>query len=236
MAECISCGQRKMSVTRYEDGLGYVCFRASCPTSGSVTEGARLRDPRSPFFTPPFKPTPFFGEHQAYGYANAFIGDDHSAFDVYNTSDGHAAVFYLTDFAHCYRGWQRRTINKSLTSGKQLPGPLYGVYGGARIGETGSLWVVEDPKSAIVLARRGRPALTLLGTRLDVAVLDELWDAYPDCRRIYVALDPGAEDAAREAVRLCRMERGLDAIQVPLPDDIHRLDQDTLTKLLEAYP
>lgn len=254
MAECPECSVKKLSVTRYEDGLGYHCWRASCTLKpGAVTIGARGLGVGTP------RPMPAEFKRVGYPYSTSLPREGDFAHEIVTrigtgnptrytvtygaecgilASGANVAVFRLYSLDNRERGWQSRDRNKQVRSGKLRPGPLYGTAlpGKSEYPAFESCWIVEDPISAEILAARNRFALTILGTRLDVAVLDELWDAYPDCRRIYVALDPGAEDAAREAVRLCRSERGLDAIQVPLPDDIHRLDQDTLSRLLEAYP
>ncbi len=238
MAECPECEARKLSVTRYGDGLGWICFRASCGVKGAVTDMvpapiARIGPPHIPVFKPRYCPYDL-GPIEGYAKERLPGHDEPWPWATYSAGPDRM-VFMLDNFRYQQRGWTSRTRDKRIDSGKLLPGPLYGYYNGTA-GDPPSLWMVEDCVSAIYLADLGAAACALLGTNCSDPVFNELWDEFPNTRRVYVALDPGAEDAARKIVRKARTDFGLDAIQVPLPDDIHRLDQDTLTKLLEAYP
>jgi hypothetical protein len=245
-ATCPKCQaqEKKLSVTRYEDGLGWVCFRASCGVKGAVSDTGYVSRPaeRAPA-KKKFEPRNYTGLLQGlHGYglelADRISMGRPGYWGVW--SAGPDAVYYLLeDFTGKARGWTVRTRGKSITSGKYVDRSLYGYYTDpqyiARYTPQ-SVWFVEDPLSAIRLAEADKSAVALLGTHASDGMLNEMWDEYPSLKRVYVALDPGAEDAARKIVTKCRFEYGLDAIQVLLPDDIHRLDSATFKSVLEAYP
>lgn len=243
MAPCPFCQaahESKLAITRYEDGLGYVCYRASCGARGAIPLASdnASRAPRELPAKKEFKPREFTKTLQyPHGYAGELVDRIGGLplpgrWDV--RSCGPDMVHYtLRDFSYSPRGWTTRTREKKIDSGRLVDKPLYGYYTGGYMPLW--MWLVEDPLSAIRLAEADQSAVALCGTHASDGLLDELWDEHPSCRRIYVALDPGAEDAARKIVTKCRYEYGLDAIQVLLPDDIHRLDSATFKTILETY-
>ena len=101
-----------------------------------------------------------------------------------------------------------------------------------------SLWLVEDCRSAERLQQWGASAAALLGTNVSQEWIEtELLAAirFYGIRRILVALDPGAEDAAVKARRTLTEYANIDTLVVPLKQDIKDMDGEDLSRLLEYY-
>lgn len=244
MVECPFClaAERKFAITAYADGLGYICFRAGCGAKGSVNGMRELACQYAPKPGPKrFEPEEYVGElsppqcDDFAGRCLARIGlsceTGERCYGVKSIRGGTGIYYPLWDYKGRQCGYQTRTEDKRVFTGRLLESQPYGMYSGG----LGNMWVVEDPLSAIRLADHqpegwGMPnALSILGTNLPDGL-----DFLRNYARVYVALDPGAEEAARKIVRSLRTV-GVDAVMVILPDDIHRLDAGTFETLMETY-
>jgi hypothetical protein len=242
MTTCPFCNapEEKFAITRYEDGLGYRCFRASCDESGAVNAGpfADVHVGSAPRVSR-FEPKPYTGELTSpaiddfAGRLMSRIGLSVKAaeerYGIKSIWGGRGIYYPLQDRTGRQIGWQCRTEAKRVWQEKLLDTTLHGVYESVDNGMS-NLWIVEDPLSAIRLAEEDKDALALLGTSLAAGIdIPGFYDT------VYVALDPGAEESARKIMRYLRSERGINAVMVVLPDDIHRLDPATFSTLLETY-
>lgn len=247
--------ERSFSVTRYRDGLGFLCFRASCGFKGRLTsygEPAIIDSPvpRAAFSTRPYTgatclPEPYSDVWEA-------ISRICPPFDVtpvwpLSTFYGVRGVpdeprvqyFELRDFDGRKLGAITRTNHpdgtKDVRTWREAPGRLYSFYRPDGSQDSDTLWIVEDCLSAIRIAEYGgASAMALLGTHLNNSLLSEIRHSFPG-RPVFVALDPGAEDAARDVVTKLRNFAGLEAVQVILTEDIHRMPFEEFKTLVNHY-
>ena len=243
-------GEKSFSLTRYEDGLGYICYRASCGRRGSLYgvapppgHGPASFEPR-PYVGPLTATEPYTDVYSAlFRIARPGASEIEIAAMGYrhgvrcSPEDAGLQYFECRSFDGRKLGAitrQNNTIGKVVRTWRELPGPFYSFYRGQDAGRTESLWVVEDCLSAIRLAESGQDAVALLGTHLNPEISRPLSHVlgFP---RILVALDPGAEIAGRKATKYLRLIAGFNAGQVLLPEDIHRMAPAQFEMLVDHY-
>lgn len=127
------------------------------------------------------------------------------------------------------RGYQLRTLDKRIRTIRQSDGPLY--YTGVASGRT--LWIVEDPISAAMIAEAGAPSVALLGTNFPDGLVEEL-NNHPRIENLVIALDP---DAAERSIVVTRRLRTVGFSVVPYFGyaDPKNLDADDLARLVRAF-
>ncbi len=213
-----STGERSFVVWPDGDGLPVMlgrCYRASCFhfIREDVSSGAVLNTPvfepkplRLPYHRPEFA---LFGERVL-------------------IEDPTTTVWQLYDINGRRTGHVLRTVDKNIRMFKEIPEPVYYSNG---LRPYKSLWVFEDCKSA-ALCRE--PAVALLGTNLPVSLLDHLTALNKPWPVVFVALDPGAEEAGEKVHRRLR-EAGIEAVFVPMVDDFKDMPEIDRETLLETY-
>jgi hypothetical protein len=178
---CPVCEELEASAVTYPDGGGtWLCFRASCGARGAWPGSAGAGPlPTAP---PPFVPRPV---------------------PLWMLDDPGITVTQLRAFDGLTLGHQTRRVvdgKKEVRTWALLPRPMYHAPVPILVHtpDAGALWFVEDARSAERLAAHGRRAVALLGTSLQDKLLEELRFAVwrHAVTTMFVALDPGAEEAA----------------------------------------
>lgn len=211
------------------DGLTGKCWRASCGPRGGgafiraatgfeVASAMRPEDLKPPFVPNPLREPyhkPADAQYRALVRLRVLV------------SDPTTLVWQLTAFDYTHLGHVTRTADKTIRTFKDADRPMY-YWNGARV-EENCLFVFEDPMSA---AWCREPAIALLGTNISDGLISEIKAAKP--WRVFVALDPGAEDAAlRVYERL--VNAGVSTVFVPMSKDFKDMTLDERNELLAAY-
>lgn len=242
--------EHSFSITRYSDGFGYICFRASCGARGRIDYYASPGELVSPpgFLARPYEgplcmPIPGSDVHQglrriAPGYDDPGISILASTYDVRGAPDRPDLQYFMVRDFHANRlgaiTRHRETNHRVVKTWRERPGAMFSVYREWDHPLTSTLWVVEDCLSAMRIHKFGlQSAVALLGTGVQDMVASAITAARP--QQVIVALDPGAEKAAHHAVHKLRNNFGLNAIQAIIPDDIHRLDYKTFHSVIRHY-
>lgn len=220
---CPKCGggdTRELSFSLFLDEPGTAvhghCFRATCRHWAVEPVGAK--DLFTLPVAKPFEPTPLRKPYRR-PYGAAGFGERRLV------ADESVVVWQLYDLSGRLTGHVTRDQNKIMRMYKEVPEPVY-YWNGLPI--SGSLWIFEDPKSASMCPQA---AVALLGTSLPSSLLE---DIRPYKARIFVALDPGAEEQAATVHAKLR-NAGHEAVFVPMPADFKDLTQAQQDAMLEAY-
>lgn len=198
------------------------CYRAGCAfytTQGVTADTANVYlDACQPFVPHPLRRAYRTKEFGLYG--ERVLVDDPTV-----------TVWILRDLQGNRTGHITRTAAKRVLTYKEVDRSVY-YWNGLALHKT--LWLFEDPKSAAMCSV---PAVALLGTSLPASLLQDIADT-PRGRQlevtVFVALDPGAEDAAAKVHERLR-ERGMGAVFVPMPKDFKDMTSEERDMLLETY-
>lgn len=223
---CPHCGggdSKELSYALWVSVGGGTIFGQCKRTSCAMTEWEEIGE-RDMFLVPKaFTPTPLRAPYKARegfgGFGERCLVEDETV-----------TVWQLYDLKGRRTGHITRTADKQVRTYKEVPEAVY-YWNGLPPYKT--LWVFEDPKSASVCPQ---PAVALLGTSLAAPLLDDIKTSQSPARplTVYVALDPGAEDAALEVHRRLR-DAGLTAVFVPMHKDFKDMTKDERDALLETY-
>jgi hypothetical protein len=203
---CPFCGteEKKLSITRIEQGLLYNCFRASCPARGFIPSNPSSIVPPQPKTLNKIKP--YYGEISSLpGYIEDWL---HSKYwlDKHTLKHNNVGwnelskrvVIPVTNkhrfrLGHMTRStkWSPQVKRKAIYYPEvQTAVHLY-YPAGTRLSGNG-VYLVEDCYSAIRLNQIGRAAVALLGVNINLATIREL----QNFRKKFITLDPDAEDLA----------------------------------------
>lgn len=222
---CPHCGggaSRELSYVLWTDDdrqevIGH-CKRASCwKADHESTAGIDM------YIVPKaFVPNPL---RKAYKMREGFGGFGERCL----VDDETVTVWQLYDLKGRRTGHVTRTADKQVRTYKEVPEPVYYWNG---LQPYGSLWIFEDAKSAAVCSM---PAVALLGTSLPQSLVDDI-KALTGGKKVtvFVALDPGAEEAA-ERVHATLRGHGIDAVFVPMLKDFKGMTLDERDNLLDTY-
>jgi len=188
---CPACKHRNASATLDDDGLRWVCFRASCRAAG-VEDGAlgALVARKAPPVDDGFVSNPYLDLHETdYIDGEGYLLNRFTGAQVWPCWSMSGQLL-----GHQVRG-REPDGTKRVRTFKIEPGPLYAYYPSSRFPER--TWIVEDNASAFRLYRGdGARSIALLG----VSVPDALaWSLRATGGVVWVALDPGAETASLKA-------------------------------------
>lgn len=198
-------------LTIRDDGAFYCCHRASCDQKGAIGANTRrlLGGSESKIVAK---------QHEPYrGRMQAICLDDpagnrfrHRPWGPSVKMPGDIGLF--TDEGRTCEVWSLRNLlgervgvqvrwtggeKKRVKTYKETTGDVYAAYGCLEGGERKSTWIVEDPLSAALIYSWGHPAIALCGTYMSPSLAVELSKQEAYTSGFMVALDPGAEDAAR---------------------------------------
>lgn len=138
------------------------------------------------------------------------------------------AVWVCKDVNGRHLGHVTRDLNKTIRTYKAVPESIY--FANSICWQQDCRWVFEDPMSATLCAER---AIALLGTYMSRDMAKHLRDAESRCS-FFVALDPGAEDAAMKVIKTL-LNAGLSATFVPMNEDFKDMNPGAREMLLESY-
>lgn len=198
-------------LTIRDDGAFYCCHRASCGQKGAIGANTRrlLGTSESKIVAK---------QHEPYRGDLLIMHKDDAAFRRFASRAWGLAVTHpeniglYTDDGFAREVWVLRNIlgervgvqvrwtedeKKRVKTYKETTGDVYTSYGCLENLEADSTWIVEDPMSAALLYSHGVPAIALCGTYLSPGLAVELLAQEAYTSGFVVALDPGAEDAAR---------------------------------------
>lgn len=221
----MSCGHRDMSITRSDGGLLYHCYRASCAAhdGGFLPTSGALLSP-TPYQAPKLRP--YYGEYHpltdAYAAHYPAIDWFKGRFEIEEVqnvglNEHGNYVFEILDPYGRVRGYLVREVlwgekEPVLPDGSkkaktrvwmhsETPSQSWYVPVAGRVahGLERTLVVVEDVVSGLKLRDNGIPAVSLLGTDLNLERVRELSLFRPT--EVILALD---QDAASLAFKLAR--------------------------------
>lgn len=219
---CPKCGgglSEEVSFSIYlraSDGLlAGKCFRAVCGY-WTLDNGQQAGVVDPPAFVP--KPLRRAYRTKEFGlYGERVLVDDPTV-----------TVWILRDLMGNRTGHITRTADKRVLTYKEVDRSVYYSNG---LRAYGALWLFEDPRSAAMCAK---PAAALLGTSLPPSLLDDIKSIGEPLPTVYVALDPGAEDAGAAVHRKLR-DAGVAAVFVPMLKDFKDMTPEERDLLLETY-
>lgn len=192
------------------------CYRAAC--AHFVVEDTGAASPYPPL---PFEPRPLRLPYRMPSEGPALFGQREMV------HDNRTVVWQLYDLNGRRTGHVTRNEFKNVKTYKEVQEPVYYSNG---MRPYHALWVFEDPRSAALCPM---PAVALLGTILPSSLLEHMKALSPrPC--VFVALDPGAEDAALRVHGRFR-EAGFDAVFVPMVMDYKDMPHEMREELLETY-
>lgn len=224
-----------LSVDGNNDGYVWYCFRASCGFKGHAGKCGPEQQTRTGFEPRPFEGAmrwPTAEEARYHGLSSARMAHDAGLY--VDPDEPTTAIWECRGLGNTVLGHQTRTANKTIRTYRQHPAFYHVVR--PHPADPGSMWIVEDPKSA---ARLGYHfpviGVALFGTHMTRIVADHLTDyARLHGLRVYVALDPGAENEAHRIIRQF-IDYGVPVSYVPLQADIKDLDYGVLVDLVTQY-
>ncbi len=227
--------ERKLSVTRMEDGAKYHCFRASCSFAGFVTIG-----PSSG--SGDYAPRPVDRPARPYAGGTVFsYKDAGTVLDLYSGFLGSTLtrdlgtwgiswspreiVYQCRDTLGRILGYATRSPDKQIKMYRERQGiDLYATYFPLKDVTPRGTVLVEDPISAMACASHGFLGIALLGVNLPRDLEEYLSD-----RPFLVMLDP---DAETQSLRLSNRFKYAKAIIGQRADP---KDTPNLGELLRSY-
>ena len=238
---CPVCNRAgKFSVGRLHDGtVVYQCFRASCPTSGSLRAQGSLPIAQAVapkrLKTSPLRANLQLLELDDCGFFEERFGLSHNIVQEYvqRVPERSAYAFDLRSkedwvMGHQLRAeWSGHPVSPwnslgDLQNSKartfwvtDKPERRLSFYQYSE--EADTAWIVEDPVSALCVAQEGHCGIALLGTNLNASQAMEIKRA--GFERIVVALDFDATDKAHKMVREYRPLWG-ETWMHPLTEDL----------------
>lgn len=232
-----STGERSMSLTGDRDGGVFYCFRAACGFKGQV--GTKV----APHSLPQFTPTPYREATRMLTgkeAANLGLTDEQAcAAGLRAEIATPGTVVYLCEsLAGEHLGQVTRTPDKHIRTYRAQP-DLYYSHG---IPSPSSLWIVEDALSAAQLGtmwhRLDGPLIAgvaLLGTHMLPRVRQDIARYVRKTPMpVYVALDAGAEDKARNILDKLTTD-GVSCNFVALTRDVKNLSWGEKETLVRQY-
>lgn len=212
--------EEKLYVTGNRDGYVFICFRANCGFKGRKGQQVEAGYGHREFVPRPFEQETVQGETEFERFAGI----------TRLRKDTTTRVFECRGLDGALRGHVTRTADKQIKTYRLSPCIYYTKSRDSR----NPLWIMEDPVSAAKLNYYNplMVGLALLGTDLSNAVRDDI------CKyssgTVYVALDPGAEEAAVSVINSLTA-RGINAVFVPLQKDIKDLESTEIRELVKIY-
>lgn len=197
-------------LTIRDDGAFYCCHRASCGQKGAIGANTRRLLGGSE--------SKIVKQHEPYsGVLCPLVQEDAAGARFYSKPWGNNVrrpedIGLYTNLGRQFEIWVLRNLlgervgvqvrwteggKKRVKTYKETTGDVYTSYGCLENLEADSTWIVEDPMSAALLYSHGVPAIALCGTYLSPGLAVELFAQEAYTSGFVVALDPGAEDAAR---------------------------------------
>lgn len=210
-------GEASLSVTRYPEGLRFICFRASCGARGSTIELGELLPTDRPERR---KLRPFTGSRHCLTvddveyFAERFGIDELTVTSYIGVTDRNE---YLLDIIDPYERTRGYIVRQPTWGGQPQPprsgsvdpsmpkaltymhadGPCMGWYAG--VGRPRTVALVEDQLSAMRAMQAGVTGVALLGTHVDAGKAREVAQFRPT--EVIVALDA---DATAQAFQIAR--------------------------------
>lgn len=240
--------ESSLVLTVSKDGTFYCCHRASCGQAGVLGPSLGASGSKVPAKRKPHEP--YTGEiREPFWISRALLrwykiprgGDTFNYLQagLHTDQTDENEVWVLRDLKGRVIGHQVRKLSpkgRKLVKSWKIQDTSASLYHapGFKTARSTVAWIVEDPLSAATLRTWGYPAVALLGTVLHDDLADQLGShVWP--RSYVIALDPGAENAAKACKRKLECYTTRPVRIAYTRDDIKDMNKPQLYRLLKEY-